>query len=127
MEEKDTHPVRLGMTMLSGRTGKKSLVEKRRLAKSTTSAKTKNARSRFVSVEVKMNDLVKLSEVCSAWGLSERVAKRKAALGLLPAPAFRLAGTQKGPWFVRKSDLEALAEREAEKASKLHKQMQSVT
>lgn len=74
-----------------------------------------------------MNDLIQLSEVCAAWGLSERVAKNKASKGLLPAPAFRLSGTQKGPWFVRKADLEALAEREAEKAKRLHLQMKSVT
>lgn len=74
-----------------------------------------------------MNDLVQLSEICAAWGIKEHIAKRKASLGLLPVPAFRLSGTQKGPWFVRKSDLEALAEREAAKAVKLHQQMQSVT
>lgn len=74
-----------------------------------------------------MNDLIQLSEVCSAWGLSERVAKRKASKGLLPAPAFRLSGTQKGPWFIRRSDLEALADSEATKAQRLHLQMKSVT
>ena len=43
----------------------------------------------------KMNDLIYLSEVCEQYfGLSERIAQRKASLGLLPIPAFRLSGTR---------------------------------
>lgn len=42
-----------------------------------------------------MNDLIYLSEVCEQYfGLSERIAQRKASLGLLPIPAFRLSGTR---------------------------------
>ena len=49
-----------------------------------------------------MNDLIYPSEVCEQYfGLSERIAQRKASLGLLPIPAFRLSGTRKGPLYVR--------------------------
>ena len=57
-----------------------------------------------------MSDLLLLNTVCAEYfGLSERIAQRKASLGLLPIPAFRLTGTRKGPLYVRKVDLDAHA------------------
>lgn len=71
-----------------------------------------------------MNDLQPLSEICEQYfGLTERIAQRKASLGMLPVPAFRLSGTRKGPLYVRKADLEAHIERQIEKASALNSKM----
>lgn len=70
-----------------------------------------------------MNDLVQLNEILPLLGLSERIAKRKAALGLLPLPAFRLSGTKKGPLFVRKSDLDNYIQRTSQSAMRLHELM----
>lgn len=71
-----------------------------------------------------MNDLQPLSEICEQYfGLTERIAQRKAALGMLPVPAFRLSGTRKGPLYVRKADLESHIERQIEKASALNSKM----
>lgn len=72
-----------------------------------------------------MNDLIQLTEICDALGMQERVAKAKAAAGLLPFPAFRLSGTRKGPWYVKRDELESYIEAKAESASKLHSQMRS--
>jgi hypothetical protein len=55
-------------------------------------------------------DSVPLADICERYfGLSELVAKRKAAKGELPVKAFRLSGTRRGPLFVLKADLDALA------------------
>ena len=71
-----------------------------------------------------MNDLIYLSEICEqCFGLSERIAQRKAALGLLPIPAFRLSGTRKGPLYVRQSDLDAHVQRQVDKATELNSRM----
>ncbi len=49
-----------------------------------------------------------LANICQEYfGISERVAMRKASMGLLPVPAFRLSGTKGAPWFVMQVDLEA--------------------
>lgn len=69
-------------------------------------------------------DLLPLEDVRQqVFGISKALARRKAALGTLPIPAFRLGGTTKGPLYVRKSDLEKLVERQAAKAEKLNYQM----
>ncbi|WP_342620827.1 hypothetical protein [Rhodoferax sp. GW822-FHT02A01] len=70
-----------------------------------------------------MDDLLLLSDICKDLGLSDLVARRKASLGLLPVPAFRLSGTQKGPLYVRKADFEAHVKRQAERAAALNKKM----
>ncbi|WP_342617160.1 hypothetical protein [Rhodoferax sp. GW822-FHT02A01] len=70
-----------------------------------------------------MDDLLLLSSICGDLGLSERIAQRKASLGLLPFPAFRLSGTRKGPLYVRKEDFDAHVKRQVEKAMKLNSTM----
>ena len=74
-----------------------------------------------------MNDLIQLSEICDALGMQERVAKAKASKQLLPFPAFRISGTRKGPWYVRKDDLEHYIDEQASKAIRLHSQMRSAS
>jgi hypothetical protein len=69
---------------------------------------------------------VLLSEICQEYfNLTERIAIRKASMGLLPVPAFRLTGTRKGPLYVRQQDLDDLVNREFEKAEKLNSQMKA--
>lgn len=71
------------------------------------------------------NELLLLSAVCSEYFcLTEQVAKRKAANGLLPVPAFRIAGTRKGPFYIRRIDLNAYIESQFQRAAKLNSQMQ---
>ena len=73
-----------------------------------------------------MSDLLLLNTVCAEYfGITERIAQRKASMGLLPIPAFRLSGTRKGPLYVRKADLDAHVNRQAEKASRLNSAMQN--
>lgn len=56
-----------------------------------------------------LDGIVELSEVCKRYfGLSPRIAQRKAIAGTLPVKAFRMSGGRRGPLFVRKADLEAL-------------------
>ena len=74
-----------------------------------------------------MNDLIQLSEICSALGMTERVAKDRAAAGRLPFPAFKLSGTRKGPWFVKKDDLDSWIKAKSDTASKLHSKMRSAS
>lgn len=72
-----------------------------------------------------MSDLLLLSTVCAEYfGLSERIAQRKASMGLLPVPAFRLSGTRKGPLYIRKVDLDAHVSRQVERATQLNSNMQ---
>lgn len=70
------------------------------------------------------DDLIELDTICKKYfGVSPKIARRKAALGTLPVPAFRLSGNRKGPLFVSKGTLEKwLADRLA-KAQKLNQQM----
>lgn len=75
-----------------------------------------------------MNDLLKLEDVCEEmFGICIRVARRKALLGQLPVPAFRLNEARKGPFFVRQSDLDELAETRTLHAKQLHRRMASVS
>lgn len=72
-----------------------------------------------------MNDLVPLEEILPLLGFSKPVALRKANLGCLPVPAFRLAGTRKGPLFVKRQALDAYIEEVAGRAEKINKHMKS--
>ena len=65
-----------------------------------------------------------LKDVCAEYfNLTERGAKSKAANGLLPVPAFRIAGTRRGPFYVRKVDIDAHIQRQIEQATKLNSKM----
>lgn len=45
------------------------------------------------------DELLLLKDVCAEYfSLTERGAKAKASNGLLPVPAFRIAGTRRGPY-----------------------------
>ena len=69
-------------------------------------------------------ELLLLSDMCEKYfNLSERIAQRKASMGLLPIPAFRLSGTRKGPLYIRKSDLDQHVQNQIDKAQKLNSQM----
>ena len=58
-----------------------------------------------------IENLVPLEEVAEkVFGLSPRIARRRAALNTLPVPAFRLHNSRKGPMYVLKSDIETLIE-----------------
>ena len=71
------------------------------------------------------NKLLRLEDVAGEYfGLSPAIAKRKAALGALPVPAFRLADTGRGPLFVTEEALQGYVNSKIEAAAKLHKQMQ---
>lgn len=70
--------------------------------------------------------LLRLDDVCERYfGVTVRVARRRAALGTLPVPAFRLGGKRRGPMFIRRDDLEALIDRNASRAKELTKLMAS--
>lgn len=67
-----------------------------------------------------------LDEVCHEYfGLSPATAQRKASMGLLPVPAFRITGTKRGPLYVLQSHLEAHVKRQIEKAERLNSSMRS--
>lgn len=70
------------------------------------------------------NDRVFLADVCKDWfGLSERIAIRKATNGLLPIPAFRISGTRRGPFYVRRTDFDRHIERQIKAAEELNSKM----
>jgi hypothetical protein len=64
-------------------------------------------------------DLILLDEVAKKFGLKVDQARRKAALGQLPIPAFRLGNARKGPLYVTRADLEAHFKERYEGAKKL--------
>lgn len=70
-----------------------------------------------------MDDLLLLSDVCKDLGVSDLVARRKASLGTLPIPAFRVSGTRKGPLYVRKVDFDAHVQRQYAEAAELNQKM----
>ena len=73
-----------------------------------------------------MNERLLLADVCKRYfNITPRIAQRKASLGLLPIPAFRLTGTRKGPLYVRKCDLDAHEQAQFERAQKLNSQMRA--
>ncbi len=70
-------------------------------------------------------ELVPLEEICHYFGISPKIARRKAAIGTLAIPAFRLNGAR-GPMFVRKEDIDKYIEDRYAKAAKLNNQMKMV-
>lgn len=67
-----------------------------------------------------------LDDVCQEYfALSPKTAQRKASMGLLPVPAFRISGTKRGPLFVLQSHLDEHVKRQIEKAQKLNSSMRS--
>jgi len=67
-----------------------------------------------------------LDDICQEYfQITPRIAQRKASMGMLPVPAFRLSGTRKGPLYVLQSDLDAHVKSQYEKAQKLNLQMRS--
>jgi hypothetical protein len=65
-----------------------------------------------------------LDDICIEYfNVTPRIAKRKAANGLLPVPAFRLSGTRKGPLYVLQSHLDAHIQRQVERAERLNSKM----
>jgi hypothetical protein len=71
-----------------------------------------------------MDDMIPLDDVCKEYfHLSPKIARRKAALGMLPIAAVRLSGGRKGPFFVLKADLEAYVQERISKAQELNSKM----
>ena len=65
-----------------------------------------------------------LDDICQEYfGITPRIAQRKASLGLLPVPAFRISGTRKGPLYVLQKDLDAHVQKQYNEAAKLNDQM----
>ena len=74
------------------------------------------------------DDLIPLDEVAkSLFGMNPKLARRRAVLGKLPIPAFRLGSVRKGPMYVRKSDLDKHTQERYEAAKRLTTKMVGVT
>ena len=70
------------------------------------------------------NELLLLKDVCKQYfGITEITAKRKAKDGRLPVPAFRIAGTRKGEFYVEQSAINAYIQSQIEQARKLNSKM----
>ena len=70
------------------------------------------------------NELVLLDDVAEKFfNLTPKIARRKAALNILPVPAFRINGSRKGPLYVRKADLEAMLQQRYEQAKLSNQRM----
>ena len=73
------------------------------------------------------DNLIRLDDIArDIFGLSLMVARRRAADGLLPIPAFRLSGSRKGVLFVTRESLEKYKQGKIADAIKLHKAMSLV-
>lgn len=73
-------------------------------------------------------DLVLLDDICKEmFGLSKQVARRRAALGTLVVPAFRLGDGRRGPLYVKKSDVAALVVKRHSAAASVTRAMARVT
>lgn len=73
------------------------------------------------------SNYIRLEEVAQEYfGLSVPVAKRKAALYLLPVPAFRLNNSTKGPLFINKDSLQQYVESRENHAKQMHEKMAMV-
>ena len=69
-------------------------------------------------------DYVPLDTICDdLFNLTPRIARRKAANNMLPVPAFRLTNTQRGPFYVLKSDVDKWVSNRIEKAKQSHRTM----
>lgn len=54
-----------------------------------------------------LKDLVPLDEVATpVFNLTVKSARSRAALNMLPVPAFRLNGSRRGPLYIHRTDLE---------------------
>lgn len=68
------------------------------------------------------DSLVPLDSICEKYfNVTVKGARRKAALGTLPIPAFRLGASRRGPLFVRREDLDKLITTRATESAKLHR------
>lgn len=75
-----------------------------------------------------MNALVRLDEISKPlFGLTPELARRKAALGRLPVAAFRLNNIRKGPFMVRKADIDALVDQRSRRAAEFSAKVARVT
>jgi len=71
------------------------------------------------------DNLVALDSICEKYfNVTVKGARRKAALGTLPIPAFRLGASRRGPLFVRRDDLDTLIEKRSSESAERHRQMQ---
>lgn len=71
-----------------------------------------------------MDEFKKLEDVCENYfNVSYKIARHKASLGVFQIPAFRLSGNRRGPFYVRKDDLEAYVKKQVDAAVKLNSQM----
>jgi hypothetical protein len=70
------------------------------------------------------DDLIRLDEISEKYfNIIPLVARRRAAVGTLPIPAFRLAPNGRGPYFVTKEALDDYVGSRISDAVKLHTQM----
>lgn len=64
-----------------------------------------------------LDDLVPLDDIAQQFfNVTPKIARRKAALNILPVPAFRINGSRKGPLYVKRIDLEAMVQRRYDEA-----------
>lgn len=62
-----------------------------------------------MSITGLIDDLVKLDDIAEmVFNITPKIARRKAAANTLPIPAFRITGGGRGPWYVRREDVQAL-------------------
>lgn len=71
-----------------------------------------------------LKDLVPLDEVATpVFNLTVKAARHRAALNMLPVPAFRLNGSRRGPLYIHKTDLEGYLNGVIAKAKAANQQM----
>lgn len=59
-----------------------------------------------------LDGLVPLDDIAQPFfNVTPKIARRKAAMNVLPVPAFRINGSRKGPLYVKKADLEVLVKK----------------
>lgn len=77
--------------------------------------------------EIFGQNLLPLDEIAeTVFGITPRIAQRKAATNTLPIPAFRISGTRKGPLYVLREDLEKWLKERTDRARDQHRKMQAV-
>ena len=68
--------------------------------------------------------LVSLDSICEEYfNIKPKFARRKATLHTLPVPAFRLTNTERGPFYVLRSDLETYLQQRVQRAKAQHSTM----
>ena len=71
-----------------------------------------------------LNELVPLDEVATpVFNLTVKAARHRAALNMLPVPAFRLNGSRRGPLYIHKTDREGYLNGVIAKAKAANQQM----